>query len=60
MSKQCEACGEPNGELYIHSLCHPTYPTWVTLQEDQHLLVVRCSVCDKHIFSANYSEVTVN
>lgn len=49
------SCGNPNchdpycAELVFHSRCHPTSPTWVTVDKRNKVLIVSCAICDKVI-----------
>jgi hypothetical protein len=50
---KCAVCGV-GGPMYLHSRCHPEYPTWSVLDKD--ILTICCVVCDKTVASFRVSE----
>jgi hypothetical protein len=44
MKCQCQECGTKEGEMYIHSRCHPDWPLWISVKED--VITVTCAECD--------------
>jgi hypothetical protein len=40
------ACSE---QMFFHSPCHPTEPTWVMYDGEMRVLVVTCSVCNQPV-----------
>jgi len=44
---KCSTCGGDHAEVYVHSKCHPTAPSWVILSE--HAARVVCAVCEAPI-----------
>ena len=44
---KCEVCGCSDGEIIMHSRCHPNAPTWASLNGD--LLKIECAECNRVI-----------
>jgi hypothetical protein len=38
-----------DGDLYIHSVCHPSVPTWARYRGD--VLTIECAACERVIGS---------
>lgn len=65
MKHTCSECEKDctNEWLYLHSKCHPDYPTWTRVRDD--VLEVICVECHKLIFRCrivmkNESEKTIH
>lgn len=50
----CEQCGGGATALYLHSRCHPTYPTWSFVQDST--LTIECALCRKPVVSLQLAE----
>jgi hypothetical protein len=50
---KCAVCGA-GGPMYLHSRCHPEYPTMCIL--DGNILTIYCVVCDNPVASYRISE----
>ena len=44
-SSVCD-CGSSDCDMYVHSECHPEYPTWTRFSVENKCLEVVCCECD--------------
>lgn len=44
-------------ELYIHSNCHPSSPTWTKISGDNDILSVECAECHNSILAFDLSKI---
>lgn len=42
-----ETCGHESNEFYMHSICHPSSPTWIRWKDGIYDLI--CAECEKII-----------
>lgn len=50
--EECEECGNEDGDLYLHSKCHPETPTWAKLifvNKVAAKIAIECAKCEKTI-----------
>ena len=52
----CVECGSTEGEMYMHSRCHPNSPTWAVYFKDRNQVEIICSVCEGHIITFSLSK----
>jgi hypothetical protein len=45
-------------ELFLHSVCHPNVPTWVSYDRLVGALTVRCADCERVVVVVAVQEVT--
>lgn len=44
---KCAECDEEHDEVFIHSRCHPSAPTWVRVTP--HEVIIECAECEEEI-----------